>query len=434
MIDEDSPSGPSPSAEIPQPHDRSRSEQAPTAHPSTTAPESPAPRDLRQELTDRMVAALDQGKIPWERPWHELKTGRPRNLLSGRDYQGGNRLILMMVQLHKNYADPRFGTIRQINQLGGTVQRGEKGCPIEYWGEQPFYERRDVGVSYFGRRVNVLTEERQGVVIQGMDAGARPRRVGAQDLTVWHDNQKLTWHQAHEGLDRWVARASTVFNVAQTAGLTLDPLDAPPRTPIACVDRAERLLAGMRQDGVAFETDNRGAYYAAPRDTVYLPERERFTSVEGYYGTALHEVGHATGAATRLNREGITGNHRYGTEPYAREELRAELFSIFMAAEAGIPHDEDQHRAYLQVWAKILKNDRHEIFRAASEAGKAVEYVLSKEQALTQTVETTVERQPEPAREAPEEKHAPETAPRRERRNPAPARRRSPSRSRAVER
>jgi len=343
--------------------------------------------------------------------------------------------MLMMVQLEKGYTDPRFGTVRQINQLDGTVNRGEKGYPIEYWGEQPFYERRDVGITYFRDRVNVLTEDRQGVVIRGADAGARSRRVSAEDLAVWHEDRQLSWQEAHESLDRWVAKISTVFNVAQTVGLTLDPVDPKPLTSIPTVERAERLLASMRRDGVQFETDNRSAYYIPPRDTVYLPERNRFDSAEGYYGTALHEIGHATGAAKRLGRDGITGNHRFGTEPYAREELRAELFSVFMAAETGIPHDESQHRAYIQSWAKILKSDRHEIFRAASEAGKAVDYVLGKEQELAQSLQQTAERQPEPSREnsAPD-RSAPDPTPVQEQPNPPRPRRRTPSRGRSLER
>jgi len=402
--------------------------------PSTNSTEKKPPRDLRQELTDRMVAALDQGTIPWERPWHEIRAGRPRNLSSAHDYRGGNRLMLMMVQLEKGYADPRFGTVRQINQLGGTVNRGEKGYPIEYWGEQPFYERRDVGISYGNDRVNVLTEDRHGVVIRGMDAGVRPWRVIAEDLAVWHEDQKLGWQQAHQSLDRLVARVSTVFNVAQTSGLTLAPPDPTPQA-VPSIERADGLLTSMRQDGVKFETDNRSAYYVPPRDTVYLPERNRFDSAEGYYGTALHEIGHATGAARRLNRDGITGNHRYGTEPYAREELRAELFSVFMAAETGIPHDESQHRAYIQSWAKILKSDRHEIFRAASEAGKAVDYVLGKEQELAQTLQQTTERQPEPAREdSTPDRSVPDPAPVREQSKPPHTRRRAPSRGRTLER
>ena len=225
------------------------------------------------------------------------------------------------------------------------------------------------------------------MVIRGSGSLVRPRTVAGQDLSVWHEGQRLDWREAHQRLDRLVAKVSTVFNVKQTTDLTLEPLDPNPHSPVPTVDRAERLLEAMRRDGLQFETDNRAAYYVPKRDTVHLPNRDRFDSREGYYGTALHEVGHATGAAKRLNREGIVRDPPFGSEPYARKELRAELFSVFMAADTGIPHDESQHRAYIQSWAKILKGDKHDIFRAASEAGKAVDYILQKEQELAKTPE-----------------------------------------------
>ena len=140
----------------------------------------------------------------------------------------------------------------------------------------------------------------------------------------------------------------------------------------------------MQKDGVAFK-QHAEAFYSPARDEIYLPPRESFKSQEGYYGTALHEIGHATGAAQRLNRDGISGGHKFGSEGYAKEELRAELFSVFMAAETGIPHDEEQHKAYIQSWAKVLKEDKNEIFRATSEASKAVDYVLDKERSLEMT-------------------------------------------------
>jgi antirestriction protein ArdC len=355
-------------------------------------------RDLRQEITDRMAGALEQGTIPWEKPWHELKAGRPQNLQSARDYRGGNRFLLMLVQLEKGYADPRFGTLRQVNRLGGAVNKGEKGCQIEFWDNQPFYQRRDVLVYHAGEAVKVIGESRHGVVIRPASAfAADPKTVTSWDFSVRHEGEVLNWRDAHQKLDRMVSRISTVFNVQQCRDLKLEPLEPVVKTQIPTIERAERLIASMRGDGLQFATDNRSAYYVPRNDTVYLPERERFASCEGYYGTALHEIGHATGAARRLNREGITGEHGFGTEPYAREELRAELFSVFMAAETGIPHDESQHRAYIQSWGKILRADKHEIFRAADEAGNAVEYVFQTEQALTHVPEIAVEHQPEPA-------------------------------------
>lgn len=389
--------------------------QLPTATDSTPQRQSKPPRDLRQELTDRMAAALGEGTIPWERPWHELKVARPRNVSSARDYRGGNRFLLMMVQLEKGYTDPRFGTVRQINQLGGTVSKGQKGFPIEYWSDQPFYERRDVKVTHGGQRVAVLAEDREGILIQGEGPSGSRQKVRGVDLLVHHDSKTLTWREAHEELDRWIAKVSTVFNVEQCEGLTLEPIESPPRTNIQKIERAEQLMAGMRADGLSYALDNRGAYYVPKLDTVYLPEPERFRSSEAYYGTALHEIGHATGAEERLNREGIVGDYRFGSEQYAREELRAELFSVFMAAETGIPHDESQHRAYIQHWGKLLKSDKHEIFRAAAQASAAIEYVLEREQELVKRCDRTAEVQSpeanspelEPGRSGPTAEEAP---------------------------
>ncbi|SCC93177.1 hypothetical protein THIX_30405 [Thiomonas sp. X19] len=338
-------------------------------------------RDLRQEITDRMVAALEQGQIPWDRPWQELEHGLPRNMVSDRAYHGGNRMILLLTQMERGYADPRYGTVKQVNDLGGRVAKGEKGIPIELWKDQPFWERRDVEISLNRMRVKVFDEAQGRVQIGVPTDKASTRTVKPGDLTVRHKGQELSWGAAHQQLDTVVGRVYTVFNAEQCTGLEIAPLKVP-ENKVQAVDRAEQLMQAMRDDGLRFATHPQHAFYSPRRDEVSLPPRERFKSAEGYYGTALHEIGHATGAQPRLNREGITGGHRFGSEAYAKEELRAELFSTFMAAETGIPHDEEQHKAYIQSWAKVLQHDKHEIFRAAAEAGKAVDYVLGKERAL----------------------------------------------------
>ena len=357
--------------------ERKQSPGAPDAPPAPVKP----PRDHRQDITDRMVAALEQGIIPWEKPWDRLEHGLPRNMASDRPYAGGNRMILMLHQMERGYSDPRYATVKQINELGGRVSKGEKGTGIELWKDQPFWERRDVEITLNKMRVKVF-EESQGFVRAGMPTDKAPTlAVKPADLVVQHKGQELTWAKAHKELDSVVGRVYTVFNAEQCTGLKIEPLKAPDNK-IPTVDRAEQLMQAMRNDGLSFVTGASGAFYSPQRDEVSLPPRESFKSVEGYYGTALHEVGHATGAEKRLNREGITGGHRFGSEGYAKEELRAELFSTFMAAETGIPHDEEQHKAYVQSWAAALKNDKNEIFRAASEAGKAVDYVLAKERDL----------------------------------------------------
>ena len=345
-----------------------------------------APRDLRQEITDRMVAALGEGRIPWDRPWENLEHGLPRNVASGREYRGGNRLLLQLIQMDQAYADPRFGTVKQINELGGRVKKGEKGHPIEVWKEQPFWERRDVTVTAaYGHRVKVFGEER-GAVLAGAYSDKEPSlRLNPDDLLVVHHpsgkpEQRMPWKDAHR-LDVMVGRVFTVFNVEQTEGMTIEPL-AKAEQRFDVVERGEAIKAAMGRDGLKFSEHPKFAFYSPKRDEVSVPPRGQFQDEKGYYGTLLHEIGHATGAEKRLNREGITGNHRFGSEGYAKEELRAEIFSVFMAAQTGIPHDETRHKAYIQSWAEALTQDKNEIFRAAAEAGKAVDYVLDKERGI----------------------------------------------------
>lgn len=340
-------------------------------------------RDLRQEITDRMVQSLEQGQIPWRRPWENLEHGLPRNMATGNDYKGGNRFILQMTQLDQGYADPRFGTIKQINELGGRVNKGEHGHPIELWKDQPFWQRSDVRIVLDGQPVKVFGESRNGIDVGAINDKKASIRTRPEGLTVLHKGRSMSsWSSAHEILDRVVSKVYVVFNAEQCSGLNLEPLKVPDK--LLPIERGEKLMQTMQKNGVVFK-EHAEAFYSPAKDEIYMPNVLAFKDHEGFYGTALHEIGHATGAATRLNRDGITGGHKFGSESYAKEELRAELFSVFMAAETGIPHDEEQHKAYIQSWAKVLKEDKNEIFRAASDAGKAVDYVLDKERSLEMT-------------------------------------------------
>ncbi len=350
-------------------------------------------RDFRQEITDRMVAALEEGKIPWERPWRQGE--RPMNGLSGHRYQGINRLIVMLTMAERAYSDPRFLTWNQVKEAGGFVKKGEHGVQIEMWKPRPFWARKDVKVEHAGRPVRVFDEPVGGTAaIAGPGASAPSSMVSTSDLSVRHQGEKLSWRRAHEELDTFTSRVYTVFNVEQCEGLDLGKLRelTAAGPPIDAHTRGEFLMAAMRADGIAFKTAGDGACYVHAADTIHLPARDQFHSQEAYYATALHEMGHSTGAAQRLNRDGITGGHWFGSEDYAREELRAELASAFLSVETGIStvrdsESESRHKAYLQSWAKVLKADKNEFFRAAKEAGEAADYVLARERELEQALE-----------------------------------------------
>src|SRR5439155_12095650 len=121
------------------------------------------------------------------------------------------------------------------------------------------------------------------------------------------------------------------------------------------------------------------AFYHRLSDSIHLPPNHAFHPAIGYYGTALHELAHWTGHPSRLGRTTLHETYRFGDISYAKEELRAELASVFLAPERGIPHDPDQHAAYVGSWIKSLKEDKNEIFRAAHDASEAADFLLGLE-------------------------------------------------------
>ena len=173
---------------------------------------------------------------------------------------------------------------------------------------------------------------------------------------------------ATEAIEDYVA-----FNARQIEGIpALSPVV---REPFEVAEAGERIL---KNSGAKISHDQADrAFYDRRRDAIHLPPKEAFKDAPGYYGTALHELGHWTGHPSRLDRWTLNDNYRFGDTNYAKEELRAELASVFIAAEKGIPHDPENHAAYVGSWIQVLKQDKNEIFRAAHDASKAADLLLS---------------------------------------------------------
>lgn len=201
--------------------------------------------------------------------------------------------------------------------------------------------------------------------------------IAAAAKVTTEKGRELTVRQAHNELDKPYARHFSVFNLDQMDGVP--PELTQPKVPLTEIEKheaAEQVMRRMREDGLRIEHGGNRAFYRPSEDVVRLPNPEQFHSTGAYYGTALHEMGHSTGAEQRLNRP---LQNAFGTEEYAKEELVAELTSFFVAAETGIPHQPDeQHAAYLQSWSKALREDKNELFRAAKEAGRAADYLLGR--------------------------------------------------------
>jgi len=369
-------------------------------------------RDVRQEVTDSIMKRLEQGVMPWRRGWIDTEQQHalmlPRNGETGKMYRGGNRLSLLSTMHEQGYADPRFFTFNQLRALEAGPEKGSHGYPIEYWDKMPFWKRRDCQVLVGTHPVQVHDVRQVGAQTIAT-IGADRRDVHAVHLDVkGPDGQIMRWRQAEKDLDILYARHSVVFNVAQCRGLEryleANPLEIPQRSEVQLDQALEGVVSGMKATGlqVRFEDQNR-AYYRPSADLIVMPKPDQFPDAREFRSTLLHELGHATGHESRLDREGITSSDGFGKEKYAREELVAELTSAFMSAETGIERVDDQHAAYIGHWLEALKGKegKHILFEAARDADKATDYMLERSQEREKAVEQ--DKGPEAEKPGPEQ-------------------------------
>jgi antirestriction protein ArdC len=261
----------------------------------------------------------------------------PRNPITDRNYRGGNAIQLLATALQRGYGDPRWMTYKQASEHGCQVRKGEKGTQIEFW---------EVKVA----------NKKEG------SPGDSPRDGEERDGESKRDT-------------RLIHRVYTVFNATQIDGV---PEYQPKRpTLFQVVSSGERILENSGAKITHDQVDR--AFYSRSSDSIHLPQKESFKAAAGYYGTALHELAHWTGHPSRLDRPSLNASYRFGDTNYAKEELRAELASVFLAAERGIPHEPEQHAAYVGSWIKALQQDKNEIFRAAHDASAATDYLLALE-------------------------------------------------------
>lgn len=296
---------------------------------------------LYDEVTARIVGELEEGRIPWVRPWEAaaFAPGLPRNAETRRSYSGINILILWGEAVQRGFASQGWLTFQQARQAGGQVRKGEKGTTI-------FYAAR--------------------FTPKGGESGTEARSASGSD-----GHSSAGGMSGEEG-DRSIPflKRFTVFNVAQVDGLpgrcTAPDPSLPPRETIPV---AEALLAAS---GADIRIGGNAAYYSPSGDFVALPPQQAFFEQIDFYRTALHELGHWTGHGSRLGRD---QSGAFGSAAYGREELCAELVSAFLCASLGI-RPTVRHADYLGAWLAILRADTRAIFRAASHASKAADYLL----------------------------------------------------------
>jgi antirestriction protein ArdC len=279
--------------------------------------------NVYEVITSRIIKQLEEGVAPWHKPWKASgKNGVPRNLLTNREYRGINVWIL----LSSGYASPRWLTFRQAQELGGHVRRGEVGFPIVYW--------------KFGTRE-----------VQDGDEIIERKSV--------------------------LCRYYAAFNVEQCEGLGIRPAELAENQPQAQpIEACEQVVdAWTARPTIKHGCDH--ASYSKVLDSVQMPDRATFDSMEEYYSTLFHELTHSTGHPTRLNRSTLTEFERFGDNNYSREELVAEMGAAFLAGYCGIENQTlDNSAAYLANWLDALKNDPRMVLVAASQAQRAADLIL----------------------------------------------------------
>jgi antirestriction protein ArdC len=285
-----------------------------------------------EQVAAKLIEQLAAGTAPWQKLWEPGTLSLPHNPVSGTRYKGSNAIWLEA----QSRGDPRWMTYRQAASIEAQVRKGEKGILVQYW--------------KFTDKIPVKDE--------------RGRPVLDQEGNTIYRNVPL---------ERPKVFSAVVFNAEQIDGLP--PLEA--KAP--AWDRHARAEALLLASGAEIRHDQADrAFYRPATDRIHLPERGGFKTADAYYATAMHELGHWTGHPSRLDRDLA---HPFGSEGYAKEELRAEIASLMLGDELGMGHDPGQHAAYVKTWIKTLQEDPKEILRAAKDADRITAFILDFERA-----------------------------------------------------
>ena len=284
--------------------------------------------NLYDEITDKIIAELEAGRVPWVQPWGtsaaKAPLGLPRNAATSRSYSGINVLILWGAVIEHGFPGQGWLTFRQALSLGGHVRKGERGTTVVY-----------------------------------------------ADRFTPEDEKRRAFEAGEEAQAIPFLKRFTVFNTAQCDDLPEDiEATAPPPPPGMIEPQVEALI---KATGIDFRIGGNRAFYVPSLDYVQVPPPAAYFEPINWHRTALHELGHASGAEHRLNRN-LSGS--FGSKLYSVEEITAELISAYSCAALGIVPTV-RHADYIGSWLEVLREDNRAIVRAASQASKAADWLLS---------------------------------------------------------
>ena len=295
-----------------------------------------SPIDRYQEITNKVITALENGTVPWQSPVGKHGQHFAYNYVSGKKYRGINFFLLNFMRPHFQGA---YLTFNQAQTLGGKIRKGAKSERVYFF---KMYYRDENGKG--------MTEQRaQELQNRGVEVKATP-----------------------------FLKSFPVFNVEDVEGIdfALPSVETFDHSPI---EKAEQFVSRITDGPTLAIATGSANFYTPATDTITMFPGNRYRTPEHYYSTLFHELTHATGHASRLNREGITEAVNPASERYAREELTAEMGAAFLCALTGVEGQVDNSAAYIGSWLKRLKDDKTLVYKAAAQAQKAVDF-LSGEQ------------------------------------------------------
>ena len=299
----------------------------------------------RQELYNMYMQALSEDKLPWTMRW---SGGDPmHNPSTGTKYRGINTVLLEIVSYIEHYNDPRWATFNQIADKDNKyhmdqkwhLKKGSKGVHIENWKIYDKINKQRINFNDYNKLIMT-------------DPDFNPANYALSVITTTVFN-----YSCIEGAPKYEAQKHHTVSI--------------PNLDAFCNEVNENM-------GVEIHHGGNSAYYVPKEDAIYLPELTAFETADDYYATRLHETAHSTGSVSRLDRD-LSGG--FGSEQYAREELRAEIASSVIFADLKMPEYAktlDNHKAYIQSWIQVLKSDPDELFRAFKDAEKISDYILEK--------------------------------------------------------
>jgi len=319
-------------------------------------------QQVRDEMVKTLLEHIEKNPTDWQSGWNNIAAGAPYNGKTNTVYRGMNALYLACIGMQRGYKDTRWVTFNQAKELGASVKKGEKSSPVIFF---EFYDRA-TKKAFDSRTVKDMTEEEKAAYLK-------------ENVYV-------------------VMKYSSVFNAEQCHNF-------PERKEIAMSEeeranqnvKIETIIANSAAP-VRYDGGSR-AYYSPGTDSIHLPAIAAFDTMQDYYATALHEIAHSTGHESRLNRD-LSGG--FGSENYAKEELRAELACVFMQIEQGIQLEGKHivnHAAYLNSWLEAAKRDTSVFFKAAADAQKIADYVADN---YLQAADVAVTEEESEAQEQPE--------------------------------